>query len=121
MPRHTHTKVSRRKSVERGGPPKRLRPPARDLDAQVLALREAGSSFSAIARTLEFGRATDAQRSFVRALGAHDAAERRRLVDGEEARLDQLEQRIRDRDAADPEKVRRRLVGVSNFREALRQ
>ena len=115
--------MSRRRAAgpgDRGGASKRPRPPTRDLDAQVLALREAGNSFSAIARRLEFGRATDAQRSFLRALGAHDVAERQRLVEGEQARLDQLEQRIRDRDAADPEKVRRRLIGVNNLREAMR-
>jgi hypothetical protein len=91
------------------------------VDALVLTLREGGSSYSAIARRLELGRATDAHRSFLRALSAHDGAERQRLVQGEEARLDLLEQRIRDRDAADPDKVSRRLLGVDTLREAIRQ
>ncbi len=91
-----------------------------DVDAEVLALREGGSSYSAIARRLELGRAVDAHRSFVRAVGAHDGAERRQLVGSEEARLDRLEQRIRDRDAAEPEKVKRRLLGVDKYREAIR-
>lgn len=106
---------------ERGRAPKRQRPPTQEMDAQVLALRETGSSYSAIARRLELGRAVDAHRSFVRALGAHHGAERQRLVDSEEARLDQLEQRIRERDATAPDKVKRRLLGVDKFREAMRQ
>jgi len=100
---------------------RRQRRPTREVDAQVLALREGGSSFSAIARRLELGRAIEAHRSFVRALGAHDGAERRRLVEHEEARLDRLEQRIRDRDASEPIKIERRLLGLSKLREAIGQ
>ena len=92
-----------------------------EVDAQALRLREAGTSFSTIARMLELERAVDAHRCFVRALNAHDGNERRRLVDNEEARLDQLEERIRDRDNGDITKIVRRLRGVSNFREAMRQ
>ncbi len=86
----------------------------------MLALREGGCSFSAIARRLELDRAIDAHRSFVRALGAYNGDDRRQLVEREEGRLDRLEERIRTRDAADPEKVKRRLMGVEKFREALR-
>ncbi len=124
MPRRTNTTLSRRRSSpapERGGKPRRHRPPTQEVDAQVLALREGGNSYSAIARRLELGRAVDAHRSFVRALGSHDGAERRQLVENEEARLDRLEQRIRDRDAAEPSKIERRLLGLNNFREAIRQ
>ena len=124
VPRHTHTTMSQRRSTsasERGRPSRRQRPPTREVDAQALALRESGSSYSAIARRLELGRAVDAHRSFVRALGAHQGAERQRLVDNEEARLDLLERRIRERDAAEPEKVTRRLAGVDKFREAIRR
>lgn len=63
----------------------------------------------------------DAHRCFLRGLNAHDDKERRRLVDNEGARLDRLEQRIRDRDAADAAKIVRRLRGVSILREAIRQ
>jgi hypothetical protein len=70
---------------------------------------------------LELGRAIDAHRSFLRALGAHQGAERQRLVENEEARLDVLERRIRERDAAAPEKVTRRLAGVDKLREAIRR
>lgn len=104
---------------ERGRPPRRQRQPTQEVDAHVLALREGGSSYSTIARRLELGRAVDAHRSFVRALGAHEGAERQRLVDNEEARLDRLERRIRARDAAEPEKIMRRLQGVDKLREAI--
>ena len=92
-----------------------------EIDAQALTLREAGTSFSAIARMLELERAVDAHRCFVRALNAQDAEERRRLVDNEGVRLDRLEERIRNRDAADATKIARRLRGVNNFRGAIGQ
>lgn len=123
MPRRTHANSSQKRwssTPERSGGSKRQRPPSRDVDAQALALREGGNSFSAIARRLELERAVDAHRSFVRALGAHGAAERLQLVQNEEARLDRLEQRIRDRDSADPAKIERRLLAVTKLREALR-
>lgn len=97
----------------------RRRQASGELDAQALALRESGKSFSAIARTLEFERATEAHRSYVRALEACEGNERRQLVKNEEARLDQLEQRIRERDARDVQKLERRLSGLQNLREAI--
>ena len=78
---------------------------APQLDAQALALREAGTSFSAIARRLELERAVDAHRCFIRALNTYEGADRRRLIDNEEARLDRLAERIGDRDGADTTKV----------------
>jgi hypothetical protein len=124
VPRHTHSKRSQRRSPsapERGRASRRQRQPVQEVDAQALAFREAGSSYSAIARMLELGRAQDAHRCFVRALNAHHGDERRHLVANEEARLDRLEQRIRDRDAADVAKVARRLQGVTRLREAMVQ
>jgi hypothetical protein len=91
------------------------------MDAQVLSLREGGSSFSSIARRLELHRAVDAHRSFLRALGTYADDDRQLLVESEVERLEQLEQRIRIRDAAHPEKVKRRLIGVGKLREALGQ
>jgi hypothetical protein len=41
------------------------------------------------------------------------------LLNNEEARLDTLEKRIRDRDAGDDEKVERRLLAVKKLREAI--
>jgi hypothetical protein len=43
------------------------------------------------------------------------------LIKSEEARLDDLEQRIRNRDAADVPKLERRLLGVQKLREAVRE
>jgi hypothetical protein len=121
MPRHTNDKRSKRRSAgasdRQKGASRRV--PPRHVDAQALALRESGASFSAIARTLELSRATDAHRSFVRGLAAHEGDERSKLLNNEEARLDTLEQRIRDRDAGDDEKVERRLLAVKKLREAI--
>jgi hypothetical protein len=121
VPRHNASKTQRRSTAppapERGGG--RRRQASGDTDAQALTLRESGKSFSAIARTLGLDRATDAHRSYVRALGAREGDERRQLVKNEEARLDQLEQRIRERDAKDVPKLERRLEGVQRLREAI--
>jgi hypothetical protein len=121
VPRHNQSKSKRRST---SAPPERSSGPRRrqasgDTDAQSLMLRESGSSFSAIARALGFDRATDAHRSYVRALGAREGDERQQLVKNEEARLDLLEQRIRERDAKDVSKVERRLLGVQKLREAI--
>jgi hypothetical protein len=124
MPRRTNSSLSKRRSTggssDRRDGSKRPRAATASVDAQVLALREEGNSYSAIARTLELNRATDAHRSFVRALDSQDAAQRERLVDNERVRLDRLEQRIRQRDAAMPSKVERRLLGVDKLREAIK-
>ena len=122
MPRHNSSKSRRRSSSEtapeRQGA-KGRRQASGEVDAQALTLRESGQSFSAIARALGFERATEAHRSYVRALGACEGDERRQLIENEEARLDQLEQRIRERDAEDFQKIERRLSGVQNLREAI--
>ncbi len=85
----------------------------------MLELRETGASYSAIARQLEFRRATDAHRAFVQALHGLTGEERTRVTDNEIRRLDLLEARIRDRDAATPEKIKRRLEAVGLLRAAL--
>lgn len=123
MPRRTRPRTAQRRpsAPERVKTSRRPRPATQEVDAQVLALREGGCSFSAIARQLELHRAIDAHRSFVRALGALHGDDRRRHVASEEERLDRLEERIRTRDVDDPDKVRRRLMGVDKFREVLRQ
>lgn len=121
MPRRTHGKTTPRRSTaapERSGGTRR-RTSSRDTDAEALLLREAGNSYSAIARTLGFERATEAHNSFVRALGTREGDELKKLVKNEQARLDQLEVRIRERDAADLPKLERRLLGVQKLREAI--
>jgi hypothetical protein len=59
-------------------------------------------------------------RSATRDVG-HHADERRQLLENEEARLDRLESRTRERDAAAAAKIERRLLGVTKFRKAIRQ
>lgn len=105
----------------RAGSPRGQRFSAPQPDAQALALRETGTSFSAIARKLDLERAADAHRCFVRALNAFDGMDRRRLIDNEKSRLDRLAERIRERDGADTTKVARRLRGLANLREAIGQ
>jgi hypothetical protein len=121
VPRHTHANQRPRRTAqppERAGGSRR-RSPSGDIDAQALSLRESGKSYSAIARTLGLDRATAAHRSYIRALGAREGDERRRLIKNEDGRLDELEQRIRQRDAGDVVKLERRLLGLEKLREAI--
>ncbi|MGH9087680.1 MAG: hypothetical protein ACRDYZ_06140 [Acidimicrobiales bacterium] len=89
------------------------------MDGEALDLRERGASYSAIARQLELNRATDAHEAFIRALRALDDERRKQVIINEERRLDELEVRIRDRDAAAPEKVDRRVAAVERLRASL--
>jgi hypothetical protein len=90
-----------------------------NVDEQALTLREGNASYSNIARRLALRRATDAHRAFIRALSSRSGEEQRNLVANEQARLNTLELRIRDRDAADPEKLQRRLEAVAKLRASL--
>ncbi len=121
MPRRTTKKLMSRKgpSPADRGKGERRRAPAAVSDDQVLELRETGDSFSAIARQLELPRAAHAHAAFLRALRAREGADRRELVGRETERLDRLEQRIRRRDAAQPEKLVRRLKALDILRETL--
>jgi len=89
------------------------------VDEQALALRERNASYSTIARQLTLARATDAHRAFIRALSSRSGDEQQKLVANERVRLEELELRIRDRDAKDPEKLERRLKALENLRTAL--
>jgi hypothetical protein len=102
---------------ERSEPNRRR--PGTVVDQEVLKLRETGSSYSSIARQLELRRATDAHRAFARAVHSLNDEERQRVTRNEGQRLDQLEIRIRHRDAAAPEKIERRLAAVGALRAAL--
>jgi hypothetical protein len=90
-----------------------------DVDEQALQLREANASYSRIASRLSLRRATDAHGAFIRAVKSRSGEEQRTLVASEQARLNALEERIRSRDAAEPEKLQRRLEAVARLREAL--
>jgi hypothetical protein len=89
------------------------------VSEQALTLREGNASYSAIARRLSLRRAVDAHQAFIRAVNARTGDEQALLVANEQARLDLLETRIRERDAADPEKIQRRVEAVSKLRAAL--
>jgi hypothetical protein len=93
--------------------------PRPTTDQDVLRLREDGNSFAAIARSLNLSRAKDALAAWRRAVERVSPDERSRLVGSERARLQQLEERIRDRDAADPERLARRLAALDALRIGL--
>jgi hypothetical protein len=86
------------------------------VDEEALALREEGASYSAIARRLELSRAVDAHAAFIRALRLRTGDEREQVISREHVRLDLLEVRIRERDAAQPEKLARRLTALETLR-----
>lgn len=122
MPRHSSNKRTDRRGPndstrERVQP--RRRPPGKTVDEQALELREGGASYSAIARRLELHRAGDAHGAFLRALKSRNDEEREQLIVSEQGRLDTLEKRIRERDAAVPEKLARRLGALESLRTAL--
>jgi hypothetical protein len=85
-----------------------------------MALREQGNSYAAVARTLGLKRAADARKAFLRELRSRPDEERRSLVEHELQRLDQLEARIRARDAEEPDKLQTRLNALAAMRESLR-
>lgn len=85
----------------------------------MLNLREQGHSYAAIARTLDLKRANDARNAFLRALRKQEGVELAASVARERQRLDVLEARIRDRDAAEPDKLERRLAALEAMRAGL--
>jgi hypothetical protein len=85
----------------------------------VLALRGENLSFAAIAYRLGLKRSRDAFEAFHRALQSSPAAERSELIRQELGRLVTLEARIRSRDAAEPDKMQKRLAGLEKMRERL--
>ncbi len=99
--------------------PPRPRQPHRDLDEEVVVLREQGQSYSAVARTLGVRRVVDAQAAFVPAMRKLPDTERNALYKREPGRLDQLEARIRSRDAEQPAKMERHLTALAALRESM--
>lgn len=93
--------------------------PAGEMDDRVVALRESGRSYAAIARQLGIARAVDAQAAFVRALRHQPDAARADLVRRESVRLDDLEKRIREDGGQDPARAERRLVALQKLRRAI--
>ena len=72
-----------------------------------------------MARSLGLKRANDARQAFLRSLRARPEEERKAIAVREQGRLDELEARIRTRDAADPEKMQRRLEALGALRDGL--
>lgn len=99
--------------------PPRPRQPRRDLDEEVIAQREQGLSYSAVARTLGIKRAVDAQAAFVRAMRRLPDGEREALYKRESERLDQLEARILSRDAVQPAKLERHRIALGALRDSM--
>jgi hypothetical protein len=95
------------------------RQPRRNLDEEVVTLRETGRSYAAVARSLGLKRAADAHASFVRALRSRPDGERAAMAERESGRLDLLETRIRGRDAEDQTKLDRRLAALEKLRQTI--
>ena len=91
----------------------------RSLDEEVVTLRETGKSYAAVAQALGIKRAAEAHAAFIRVLRARPDEERAALADRESQRLDRLEQRIRTRDAEEPDKLERRLGALEKLRQSL--
>jgi hypothetical protein len=85
----------------------------------VIALREGGRSYAAIARQLTMSSSVQAQAAFVRAIRQRPREERADLVERELGRLDDLEKRIRARADQNPDKASQHLVALEKLRFAL--
>jgi hypothetical protein len=118
--RQEHSNTSRRggegRPRENSSP---RREPRRNTDEEALALREENHSYAWVARSLGLKRADDARRSFLRAFAKREGVERDALRLRELKRLDELEARIRSRDANDPGKMAARLVALDVLRGEL--
>ena len=100
------------------GPARPFRPRG-NVDEEALALRESGKTFAAVARIIGLNRSVDAHAAFLRALRQRKGDELASLTQRESVRLDELESRIRTRDAADAAKMERRLMAVGKMRALL--
>lgn len=92
---------------------------AEDLGSRVMAMRESGRSYAAIARKLGMERALDAQSTFLRMMRDQPAPQRQATVQRESERLDDLEKRVREDREQDAETAERRLQAVQKMRRAL--
>jgi hypothetical protein len=94
---------------------------ANDLtgDERVLALRDQGRSFVAIAKELELSNANDAIAAFNRAFERIDPPDQEALRTREVARLDALGEQVRGRKDLSEEEIGRRLKGLVRLRKAL--
>jgi hypothetical protein len=88
-------------------------------DDQVLDLRSSGSSFAAIARSVGFAGAREANAAFHRALGRCSIQDRRTIRDAEFARLESLEQRVRADTRLAADRREKRLHTIDLLRDRL--
>ena len=88
-------------------------------DEQILALRDAGQPFVAIAQILGLEDAHAANAAFNRALRCRPKAQQEWLRSREMSRLDAVASRVRERDDLSVEEVVRRLRGVKQQRKTL--
>jgi hypothetical protein len=86
-----------------------------------VALRDSGQTFNSVARSLGFKRGVQAHAAFVRALRQRQGEDRKSLTQRETLRLDELETRIRTRDASHAERMERRLTALARMRKMLEE
>lgn len=85
-------------------------------DSEVLALREAGRSYSTIAKQVGFAKLSEAPKAFNRALRRRSAAEQDTLTQAETARLDDLELKVRSDKALSADDSQKKLKAVDRLR-----
>lgn len=119
MPRRSQPQTSRPDREPTRSAPRSQGPNRRNADEEALALRESGKTFAAIAKSCGFKRANEAHGAFLRALRKREGDDRADLVRREAVRLDELEARIRTRDADDVERMERRLTALAKMRVIL--
>jgi len=88
----------------------------RELDDQILRLRESGRSYLAIAERLDLERATVARSGYLRALWRLPADEQNASCRRELQRLDSLATHIAARDDIDESAIARQLQMVDRLR-----
>ncbi|HEV2361603.1 MAG TPA: hypothetical protein VGS21_07865 [Acidimicrobiales bacterium] len=82
-------------------------------------MRERGNSFAGIAGSLGLRRSSDALAAYRRALHHLPEEDRAEAVKRELGRIEEIERRIRARDAGNPEKMTRRLAALDGLRQGL--
>jgi hypothetical protein len=90
-----------------------------ERDSEVVALREQGRSFAGIARALGFERPMQANAAFMAALRRLPAAEQESLRNHELARLNALDERLRQRSDLNETEMARRARSLERLRKRL--
>jgi hypothetical protein len=90
-----------------------------ERDDQVLELRTSGQSFTSIAKTVGYGRASETREAFNRALRRRPVEVRAALRSQEMVRLDAMADAFRSKSNLDDEEIGRRLRAVDQLRASL--